>query len=645
MDSIQPCMRLKVKADTFFLPDVDGKVYFRNNVGSFRLEGTSVQSWIEKLLPVFDGQHTLASLTDGLPTPYRDRIYEVAGILYDNGFLRDVSTDEQHQLSEKILQHYASQVEFIDNLVGSGAFRFQTYRNSNVLTVGAGSLLLSLTGALLESGLSTVNMLITDNCDSNTSRLKDILSLYQHLDDHVAVSNLTDQVTDPESFRTVVQTMDAVLYVSPTGDIDELRRIESICRHEQTLFMAAIYVDGLGLVVPTAWPNGMTDMTSAFEATWRRLHRTVFESDLHVSGFTGTSGALLANVLVFELFKSIIGVDDAPKNRLYTLNVETLEGKWHDVIPARYVRGPEEAQRIENLHEQLASEFDYSMSDLLSYFAKITDKTSGIFHVWDEGGLPQLPLAQCRVQPIDPVSNGPVELLVETVCTGLTHEEARCEAGLTGIEEYVRRLSGEMTNHGQLVGIGAGLTMAEAIGRGLHNCLAIELNQALQCNPATIKLTKLGEIHDEKCQFYLQALRAIGSEPVIGLSEDTFGFPVVWVGMNGRFVGSVGFCMSMALQRALTYALMCESREQGNDIVQDVRWVFANFVQAERDEAVSSIDIETWHGFDREQVSFAVETIARSGKDIVVLDLALEPFLTEALAGVIGVFIRQGELR
>ncbi|GMA63823.1 putative thiazole-containing bacteriocin maturation protein [Alicyclobacillus fastidiosus] len=643
MGSIQPWMRLKVKGDTFFLPDVDGKVYFRNNVGSFRLEGTSVQAWIEKLLPVFDGQHTLASLTDGLPTPYRDRIFEVAGILYDNGFVRDVSSDTQHQLSEEIVEHYAPQVEFIDNAVGSGAFRFQTYRNSNVLAIGTETFLISLAGALLESGLSTVNMIVTDPCDVHSSRLEDVLSLYRDLDDDVAVHDLTDQVTDLESLQNTVQTMDAVLYVSQSGDIDELRRVESICRRAQKLFIAATFVNGLGLVVPNARPGGGPGVASAFEAVWRRIHRTAFERDLHVSGCTGTSGAILVNVLVFELFKTIVGVDREPGNRLYTLDVETLEGKWHEVIPASDVGGIEADLRIANLHERIASEASCSMSEVLAYFARITDKTSGIFHVWDEGGLSQLPLAQCLVQPINPASNGPAELLLQTVCTGFTHEEARCEAGLTGLEEYVRRRIGEIMNDGQPVGVGAGGTVAEAVGRGLQNFLTIELTQALQTNPATIRLIELGEISDEKCQFYLQALRAMGIDPVVGISDDAFGFPVAWVGTNGRFVGSVGFCMSMALQRTLAYALRCESADEEDDTAQDVRCVSTAVVQIEHDEAVSPIDIEAWPGFHLEQVTAALDALARKGKDVVVLDLALEPFMTDVLAGVMGVCIRQGE--
>ncbi len=40
MSNLTPMMRLKVKRDTFFLPDSNSGVYFRNNKSSFRVEGT-----------------------------------------------------------------------------------------------------------------------------------------------------------------------------------------------------------------------------------------------------------------------------------------------------------------------------------------------------------------------------------------------------------------------------------------------------------------------------------------------------------------------------------------------------------------------------------------------------------------------------
>lgn len=106
MVNLTPSMRLKVKRDTFFLPEPNRGVYFRNNISSFRMEGSTIVQWIEKLLPMFNGDHTLSDLTDGLPGPYRNRVMEIAEVLYANGFVRDVSQDSPHQLGDQVLERY-----------------------------------------------------------------------------------------------------------------------------------------------------------------------------------------------------------------------------------------------------------------------------------------------------------------------------------------------------------------------------------------------------------------------------------------------------------------------------------------------------------------------------------------------------------
>ena len=77
------------------------------------------------------------------------------------------------------------------------------------------------------------------------------------------------------------------------------------------------------------------------------------------------------------------------------------------------------------------------------------------------------------------MSEGPAELLPEVVCAGLTHEEAKREAGLTGIEMYVSQMIDSLEFKKQndqvstnitegFIGIGAGETIEEAVCRGLQ---------------------------------------------------------------------------------------------------------------------------------------------------------------------------------
>ena len=93
----------------------------------FVLKGDTIYQWIETLMPMLNGEQTLGELTEGLTAPYRNRVYEIGETLYQNGFVRDVSQDRPHQLKAKVLEKYASQIEFIENFVDSGAYHFQEY--------------------------------------------------------------------------------------------------------------------------------------------------------------------------------------------------------------------------------------------------------------------------------------------------------------------------------------------------------------------------------------------------------------------------------------------------------------------------------------------------------------------------------------
>ena len=120
MKNLTPSMKLKVKRDTYFFPDPGSGVYFRNNTSSFRMNGHSIAQWVEKLIPMLNGKNTLENLTNGLPEVYRNRVYEIAEIMYRNGFVQDVSEDLPHQLSDQIVEKFASQIEFLQNCARIG---------------------------------------------------------------------------------------------------------------------------------------------------------------------------------------------------------------------------------------------------------------------------------------------------------------------------------------------------------------------------------------------------------------------------------------------------------------------------------------------------------------------------------------------
>ena len=41
------------------------------------MDGDGIYDWIEKLMPMFNGNYSLAEITDGLPLPYQNRVFEI----------------------------------------------------------------------------------------------------------------------------------------------------------------------------------------------------------------------------------------------------------------------------------------------------------------------------------------------------------------------------------------------------------------------------------------------------------------------------------------------------------------------------------------------------------------------------------------
>ncbi len=654
MTNLNPSMRLKVKGDTFFLPDPNGGVYFRNNVGSFRMEGNTIDQWIEKLIPMFNGEYTLEDLTDGLPDQYRDRVYEIAEMLYQNGFVRDVSQDRPHQLPDEVLKKYAAQIEFLDSFGDSGAYRFQSYRQAKVLAVGSGPFFVSLVAALFESGLSKFHMLITDSVPTNRQRLVELAAHARKTDPEVAVEEVTMEKEGVSFWREVVQPFDSILYVSQEGDVEELRALHAACREEKKVLLPAICLQQVGLAGPLVHP----DSEACWESAWRRIHQCALCKDPQQHTFSSTAGALLANVIVFELVKTVTGVTISDlKNRFFLLDLETLEGNWHSFIPHPLVTGLAAAEWVQDLDLCLErSSVNSNSNGLLPYFSLLTSAESGIFHVWDEGDLKQLPLAQCRVQAADPLSEGPAELLPDIVCTGLTHEEARREAGLSGIEAYVSRMVGllvsTLPSHQELevgmvepqefVGVGAGETVAEGVCRGLQNCLTKELGKQQMVQKPPVLRVQLDEVDDERCQFYLQALTTMQGAPMIGLGAEVSGFPVVWVGTSGRWFGSVGLNVTMALRKALQQALL---KAQNHAACLTTQALEVSSVLLEEKVKQSLVIPACEETAQSEVLQSALQVLKRNRKRLLVFDLALEPFLKEELAGVFGVLMREEESR
>jgi putative thiazole-containing bacteriocin maturation protein len=631
-------MRLKVKRDTFFLPDSHNGVYFRNNISSFRMEGASIDKWVEKLIPMFNGEYSLSDITKGLTGPYRDRVYEIANALYQNGYVRDVSQDRPHQLDNTILKKYASQIEFLNSFGDSGEYRFQRYRESKVLAIGSGPILVSLVSALIESGLPKINVLITDSVPTNRRRLLEIEEHGQQNDPEISVK----EIKRGNSWQEIVKAFDSILYVSGEGDIEELRALHSLCKKEKKMFLPAISLRHVGFAGPLVHP----DSTGCWESAWRRLHQTALGKDKQMEDRSSVAEAMLANVIVFELFKQVSSETEIdPSNQFYLLNYKTMEGKWHPFIPHPLVTGDLSSKEVQGIEKRLKNDLSIDRQrNLLLFFNQLTSTEAGLFHIWDEEDLKQLPLAQCYVQVADPLSDGPADIMPKRISSGLTHQEARRESGLAGIEAYVTRLvplcNTSLSQNKEKVGVGAGETFAEGVSRGLQHCLEEELKKQTLYHKISASPVQLSVVEDNRCRFYLQALTTMQEAPIIALGEEVHGFPVVWLRINNLWYGGIGLNLTVALRRAAQQALM---RVQNSNAYQATQALEVSSIHLEEKAPLSIVIRSNEENAQLESLQMAMEILKRNRKQLVVYELESEPFFKEHLAGVFGVLLREGE--
>lgn len=545
MPGVTLSMCLKINRDTFVYPQNNGGVYLRNNVTSIQMDGDTIEQWLQKLIPMLDGNRSMKQITDGLPDPYKEQVFKIAEVLYKNGFVRDTSQDFPHQLPPALLEKFASQIEFIDHLSHSGAHRFQKYRESKVALIGCGSLLTSLTASLLQSGLPAFTIFHKASNQNETKKLQELIKTAKKQEPE---SSITLLPFNENSCTEDLANVDYILYANGDENRDDLLMVQNICMEQSKSFLPVTLQNNQAFVGPFV----VSDSAACWKTASLRLGKNSIEGNKSIPSQTAPS--LLANIAVFMLFKKITGVQENPENAIYQLKMETLEGSWHSVSPHPLVN---KKMKFDQINEPLLFLKDSPSQelDLHSLFYQITSRETGLFRLFEEENLTQLPLSQCQVKVADPFGESEPEVIT---ASGRTHEDARLEAGLSGIETYLEKL---FHNSLDEMSVGTGRSAAEGMCRALQNKLQEifmkshnKLQVSAEIDPSSIQ--------DSYSTFLIQVLSTLGDEIKLFLGKKVYGFPVVWVQQDGKCFGSIGLDENRALQNALQGALMYRQNKE-----------------------------------------------------------------------------------
>ncbi|WP_239616562.1 bacteriocin maturation protein [Cohnella mopanensis] len=516
----------------------------------------------------------------------------------------------------------------------------------NVLAVGAGSLLLSLVTCLFDSGLSDVHVMLTDSEPTNRQSLFTLVDNAKKTDLNAVIRQVAMPFRSTHAWRDTVQPYDWILYASDQMSAEEIDPIQAACRAENKALLIATCIGQTGIAGPLVTPNSEVCWSSAR----RRIHQAVIRKGPLTPIIRLTAGPILTHIIVSEMFRSLTEITESELiNPIYVMDLYTLEGSYHSILPHPLITQGISAEQVHSWDHLFAPaeeedrNTDPNPNEFLSFINQITSPYSGILHQWSEGDLSQLPISQCLVQSVDPLSEGPAELLPIIICSGLTHVEARKEAGLAGIEAYVTRMSRSLgkklyEEQQEQVEVGAGETVEEALYRGLQKCLTKKLIKRTANQKPRVREVKVTDVEDKHCRFYLQALATLYGVPTIGWGDDLFGFPVVWLKAGEHWYGCVSLNRTSTLRMTLQSALHKAQNPNEYGVAHAVEIPMIDLDETHvTDVEIKAIPYSAQAG----SIQDAYDVLKSNSLRLLVYKLKVEPILNDNLGALLGV--RLGE--
>ena len=410
-------MRPKFKADTYYIPMSDG-VYLRGSNNRIFLKGKSLYRLLEHLVPYLDGKATLAELTEGLDADRKRMVTNLVEKLFIHDFLKDVSQDQLHTLSPMELETYALNIAFIESFQASAAFRFECFRNKQLLIIGSGLYFSSLIQASLDCGVRQINVLRTPEDEIGSSSHQETLDLFASYASGQSIQLIDTSSWDNEvEMRNIIQAYDAVLHIAERPMLARAQLLNRLCVEERKPFSQAIVVDDQAWIGPLVCPETGT----CWECAWRRRQANLTYPSEHLprgafcnlpsvahSQFLAMSKAIMiANRLIFGLFLYFTQINPIEAARLSVIDLETGLSESHAFLPHPHCQAcqhpviPTASQFLEQI-QRLQHQGPIDPDKFLEDFARCVDDKLGLFTALDDHFV-QAPLAVYKVHLSHPM--------------------------------------------------------------------------------------------------------------------------------------------------------------------------------------------------------------------------------------------------
>ncbi|MFF5182114.1 TOMM precursor leader peptide-binding protein [Micromonospora sp. NPDC000316] len=329
-------MRPKLRDDCTYVA-VDDGVYLEAATGTVHITGRSAFALVDRIAAHLTGERTLAELTAALPEAHRQAVTNLVTELLQRKLARDVDADPPHGLSSSELARYQEEIAFAEHVANASVGRFEAFRNSRVLLIGAGATMAALLQSLFKLGLRAPALASTAEVPDGNETYQRILDRCRAEDPERGLTtvDVTGRLDDADQARDLLSGYDAVLHCS---DRRMPARARVLARAGRTAGIPVLHAMPL---TGDAW-LGPTGEGACWECLWWNLRGTAVE-DSHLRAaleaddpesfepyLSAPLSALVGTKLAFAYFRQAIGAEDA--GRVVTrIDLETAVTSEHAV--------------------------------------------------------------------------------------------------------------------------------------------------------------------------------------------------------------------------------------------------------------------------------------------------------------------------
>lgn len=551
---------LKVRPDVFFVRSDDG-VWLRNNVGSLFIKGAQSYELVRSLLTRLDGTRPVHEILGRADPKQRAVLHErLLEPLLRNGFISEVRAPVE-PVPPWMIERYGEQLAFLEQYVDNPPERLLQIRSRRVVCLGSGLLLRAMAVSLADLGFARVRLLAADDA-ADSALLSGLVEAARRADGYAEWSVMLHPPATPigalASACGETGAAGVVIAAEGVGFMEMAATVAELRARGQTV--AVIAATG-GLVVASP-------LMSDEEWCWECLYRSVVGDGSATPA--PPSAALAAFQVAQRFFCRFAGPPVPEDRRITTVDCRTLTLRSHTphrhpgcgahrpvpivprpLAPAEYddsIIRPDIATS-RDADEQVAVQ-----NRIVESMAAWTDPVAGPFVTVGEEDLPQLPLSasRCRIRASGSLPEAPEVHTLE--CRAIASREARNQVVLLGLEFIMETHTGQVGSQGDILALGAGWSMGEAVYRAWAAA-------SLQCLPADGPANRRFEGHQlgvaPTRAFLLHALADVGIARVeLWLNDLTTGLVAARVVAGCDVLGrGVGIDDGHAVDHALADAV------------------------------------------------------------------------------------------